>query len=58
MKLFVVVLLTVAVGAADRAMHTHEACRFFHAYDAVKNTGDTTDFWERVACSLMLVKAT
>ena len=57
-KLIIVMLLTVALGAADRAVHTYDACRFFHTYEAVKKTGAATDFWERVACSLILVKAT
>jgi len=58
LKLATIVLVTFSVGASARqAAISPSLCRFFSNYDAVSNTGAPLSFWERLAYSLAMTRA-
>jgi hypothetical protein len=57
-KLATIVLATLSMGAGARQAATSPSlCRFFSNYDAVSNTGVPLSFWERLAYSLAMTRA-
>jgi hypothetical protein len=57
-KLATIVLLTASLGAGARqAAASPSLCQFFSYYDAVSSTGAPLSFWERLAYSLAMTRA-
>lgn len=52
-----VVLFTLGLGAGDCALHTRQACRYFHAYCQVKQADSKLGLVQRLLCTVVVANA-
>lgn len=52
-----VLLFTLGLSAGDCALHTRQACRYFHAYRTVKNADGKLGLVQRLLCTVVVANA-